>query len=119
MGYSVRNGKLGFECDVCGDFIGDLRLSNICRRCLKRICTRCSILHFFPDKLPPQFFRYRRIEKPSYVCPDCKEELENEEIEVQAEEEEESSRPITTCQICGADDSPLIIKFLGDKKFEI
>ena len=99
MGYLARNGKLGFECDVCGDFIGDLRLSNICRRCRKRICMRCSIAHLFPDRVPPQFFRYRRIEKPTYVCPECNEELENEEIEAQAEKEEESSRPITTCQM--------------------
>jgi len=113
MGYSVRNGKLGYECDVCGGFIGDLRLSNICRRCCKRICTRCSILHFIPSKLSPQFFGYRRIEKPSYVCPDCNEKLENEEIEVQAEKEEEPPRTITTCQRCGANDEPPESKIFG------
>lgn len=113
MGSSIRKGKLGFECDVCRDFVGDLRLSNVCRRCLKRICLPCSIPHFIPSKPPPQFFRNRRIEKPAYVCPDCKEELEHEEIEVQAEEEDESPRPITTCQICGANDEPPESKIFG------
>ena len=112
MGYSVRNGKLGFECEVYFR-VSDLRLSHFCRRCHKLICTLCSTPHIFPNDLPPQFLRYRRIDKPSYVCPDCKEELENEEIEVQAEEEEESSRPMTTCQICKTDDSPPDHKIFG------
>jgi hypothetical protein len=113
MGYSVRNGKVGFECDVCGVFVGGLRFYRSCHRCHKAICSLCSIPHFITSKLPPQFFRNRRIDKPSYVCPDCKEELENEEIEVQAEEEEESSRPMTTCQICKKDDSPPDHKIFG------
>jgi hypothetical protein len=112
MGYSVRNGRLGFECEVCGDF-SDLRLTNLCGRCIKRICWRCSIAHVFPDKLPPRFFRYRRIEMPSYVCPECNEELENEEIEAQAEKEEESSRPITKCALCTATDEPPEHKTFG------
>jgi len=37
MGDSDRNGKLGFECDVCGVFIGDIRLIKRCYRCHKDI----------------------------------------------------------------------------------
>ena len=111
MGYSIRNGKLGFECEVCWRFVGDLRLSNFCRRCHKLICTLCSIPHFFTNKLPPQFLRSRRMDKLSYVCPDCKEELESEEIDVQAEDEEESPRPITKCSLCAATDEPPDLKY--------
>lgn len=113
MGYSVRNGKLGYECDVCGVFIGDIRLLRSCYRCHKNICSLCAKLSFNASKLPPQFFRYRRIEKPSYVCPDCKEELENEEIEAQAEDEEEFPRPITKCALCAANDEPPEYKIFG------
>jgi len=112
MGYSVRNDKLGFECEVCADF-SDLRLTNLCGRCHKRICISCSTAHFFLDKLPSRFFRYRRIEKPTYVCPDCEEELENEEIEAQAERGEEPPRTITTCQRCGSNDEPPDMKIFG------
>jgi len=108
-----QNDKLGFECEVCGNFVGDLKLSHICRRCHKLICTLCSTPHFFPSSLPPQFLRNRKMEKPSYVCPDCKEELENEEIEVQAEEENESPKPITKCALCAATDEPPDMKIFG------
>jgi len=113
MGYSVRNGKLGYEYDVCGVFLGDLRFYKSCRRCQKAICSSCAVLSFSPSNLSPRFLRYRRIEKPSCVCPDCKEELENEEIEVQAEKEEEPPRTITTCQRCGANDEPPESKIFG------
>jgi hypothetical protein len=53
------------------------------------------------------------MEKPSYVCPDCKDELLNKEIEAQAEEEEESPRPITKCALCAANDKPPDMKTFG------
>jgi hypothetical protein len=40
MWQPARNNKIGFECDVCGNYFGDIRLSNICQMCQKRICTR-------------------------------------------------------------------------------
>ena len=113
MWQPTRNIKIGYECDVCGNYFGDIRLSNICQRCQKRMCTRCSTVHFTPERLSPLFFRHRRIEKPPYVCPDCKEELENEEIEVQNEKEEEPLRTITTCQRCGANEEPPERKIFG------
>lgn len=44
------------------------------------------------------------------ICSRWQKELENE---AQAEEEEESARPLATCQLYGADDSPLIIIIFG------
>jgi hypothetical protein len=113
MEYSVRSGKHGFECEVCGRFVGDLKLSHFCRRCHKLICILCSTPHFFPTDLSPQFLRNRKIDKPSYVCPDCKEELGSEEIEVPVEEEDESPRQITECALCAATDEPPDQKTFG------
>jgi hypothetical protein len=66
-----------------------------------------------PSKLPLRIFRYRRIERSSFVCPDCEEILENEETEAQAEKDEESSRPITKCSLCAATDEPPGYKIFG------
>ena len=111
MGLSARNGKPGFECDVCGAFIGDLRLHKSCCKCHKDICSSCAALSFSPRDFFPRFNRYPRIEKPSFVCQDCEEEFENEKIEAQTKEE--SSRTITTCQLCGSNDEPLEEKIFG------
>ena len=88
MTYSVRNGKLGFECDVCFRFVSDLKSLKSCDRCHKAICPLCSIPHFIQSNLHAQSFRNRQIEKLSYVCPDCKAELESEEQEEAREKEE-------------------------------
>lgn len=113
MELSSRNGKPGFECEVCGEFVGDLRLSHICRRCGKHICLRCSISRFMPSKLPPRIFGYRGIERSSFVCTDCEEILENEETEAFVQKEEESLRPITKCSLCAATDEPPEYKIFG------
>jgi len=113
MGLSARNGKPGFECDICGVFISDLRFHKSCSRCHKDICSRCAALSFSSSNLFPRFNRFRRIERPSYVCPDCEEELHNEKKEAQTEEEKEPSRTITTCQLCGSNDEPLEEKIFG------
>jgi len=43
----------------------------------------------------------------------CKEDLENREIEVQAEKEQKPLGTITTCQRCGANDEPPDMKIFG------
>jgi len=106
MGLSARNGKPGFECDVCGAFIGDLKFLKSCRKCHKNICSSCAALSFGPNDFFPRFNRHFRIEKHQFVCPDCEEELEDEKIKAQAEKEEEPPKTITTCQLCGSNDEP-------------
>jgi hypothetical protein len=106
MGLSARNGKPGFECDVCGVFIDDFKFLKSCRRCHIDICLGCASLSFNPSDLFPRFNRHLRIEKPSFVCPDCEEELNKEKTEAQTEEENETPRTITTCQLCGSNDEP-------------
>lgn len=113
MWQPTRIFKIGYECDFCGNHFGDISLSNICQRCQKRICPQCSTIHFTPYKLSSPLSRYRRIEKPSHVCPDCKEILENQEAEARAEKEEESSRPITKCSLCAATDEPPEYRIFG------
>ena len=113
MELSARNGKPGYECEVCGEFVSDLRLSHICRRCGKHLCLRCSVFHFMPSKLPLRILGHRNIERSSFVCPDCQEILENEEAAAQAEKEEESLRPITKCSLCAANDEPPERKIFG------
>lgn len=113
MGLSARNGKPGFECDVCGAFTGDLKFLKSCRKCHKDICSSCAALSFGPNDFFPRFNRRFRIEKSSFVCPECEEELEDEKIEAQAEKEEESSRPIIKCALCTATDEPPEEKIFG------
>jgi hypothetical protein len=119
MAYSVRCGKLGFECDVCGVFVGDIRLIKSCYSCHRVICPLHTRLFFRTSDLPPQFRRYRKDDGFRYACPDCDEERQRKEQEEQKKEEkrleEESQKPITTCQICGADDSPPDHKIFGNK----
>lgn len=122
MGYSVRNGKLGFECDVCGVFVGDIRLLKSCYRCHKDICPLHARWTLKPTSLRPQFRFSRWEDKFCYVCPECDEERQREEQEEKKKEEErieeESQKPITTCQICGADDRPPDYKIFGYKSPE-
>jgi|GEM_PF-2934089 len=113
MWQPTKNIKIGYECDFCGNHFGDIGLSNICQRCQKRICPQCSTIHFTSHKLSSPLFRYRRIEKPSHICPDCKEILESEEAAAQAEKDEESSRPITKCSLCASTDEPPEYKIFG------
>ena len=121
MGYSVRYGKLGFECDVCGVFIGDLRLLKSCYSCHKDICSLHARWTLKPTSLRPQFRFSRREDKFCYVCPECDEERKREELEKEEEEkqkqeeleEEEAKRVITKCQICTATDEPPEYKTFG------
>jgi len=86
MGYSVRNRKLGFECDVCGVFVGDIRLLKSCNRCQKVICPLHARLFLKTSDLPSQFRRYRRDDGFCYACPDCDEERQREKLEKEGEE---------------------------------
>jgi len=113
MGYSVRNGKLGFECDVCGVFVGDIRLLKSCYRCHKDICPLHARLTLKPASLRPQFRPSRWDDRLCYVCPDCDEERQREELDDKAEEKSEPAQPITTCQRCGANDEPPDMKIFG------
>jgi len=113
MAYSAKYGKLGFECDVCGNYFPGLFLMETCRKCEKQICPLCRRIRLSQSRSYFGLHRRLKFEKPEYVCPDCAADLESEEIKAQAEKEEESSRPITTCQICGADDSPPEYKIFG------
>ena len=115
MSYSVRYGKIGFECDVCGNYFSGLFLMELCRKCKKQICPTCRRIHLSPSRSSFRLQRYPRLEKPTFVCPDCETDLESEEIEAQVEKEEESTRTITTCRLCGADDSPPDYKIFGYK----
>jgi hypothetical protein len=113
MGYSARNGKLGFECDVCGVFVGDIRLLKSCYRCHKDICPLHARLTLKPASLRPQFRPSRWDDRLCYVCPDCDEERQREELDDKAEEESEPAQPITSCQRCGANDEPPDMKTFG------
>jgi len=113
MAYSVKYGKLGFECDVCGDYFPGLSLIEICRECKKQICPLCRRIRLSQSRSYFGLHRRSKFEKPEYVCPDCEANLEIEEIEAKAEKDKESSRPVTTCQRCGADDSPPEYKIFG------
>jgi len=113
MGYSVRNGKLGFECDVCGVFVGDIRLLQSCYWCGRVICPLHARLFFKPSDLPPQLRRYRRDDGLRYACPDCFEEHERESPKDEVKEEPEPSEPITKCALCTATDEPLDSKIFG------
>jgi hypothetical protein len=113
MGYSVRNGKLGFECDVCESFFPGLFLMELCHKCKKQICPKCQRIHLSPSRSSFRLQRYPRLEKPTFVCPDCEADLESEEIEAQAEKEEESPKLITKCALCTATDKPPEYKTFG------
>jgi len=113
MGYSARNGKLGFECDVCGVFVGDIRIIKSCDRCHKDICPPHARLTSKPASLRPQFRPSRWGDRVCYVCPDCDEERQREKLNDKAEEESEPAQPITTCQRCGANDEPPDMKTFG------
>jgi len=110
MAYSVRYGKVGFECDVCGVFVGDIRLLKSCYRCHKDICPLHARWTIKPASLRPQFRFSRLVDKFCYVCPECDEERQREEQEKEEEvrqrqeeiEEEEARKVIPRCQVCGA-----------------
>jgi hypothetical protein len=110
MAYSVKYGKLGFECDVCGVFIGDIRLLKNCYYCHKDICPLHARWGLKPVSLRPRFRFSRWEDRFCDVCPDCEEERQREEQEKEEEErqrqeeleEEEARRVIPRCQICGA-----------------
>jgi hypothetical protein len=111
MADSVRYGKVGFECDVCGVCIGDIRLLKRCYRCHKDICPLHARWALKPESLRPQFRFSRWEDRFCDVCPDCDEERQREELEREEEdrqrqeelEEEEAKRVIPRCQICGAE----------------
>jgi len=113
MEYSARDGKQGLECDVCGVFVGDSRLLKSCYRCHKNICPLHARLTAKPASLRPQFSSRRWDDRLCYVCPDCDEERQREELDDTAEEESEPTQPITICQICGANDKPRDMKTFG------
>jgi len=115
MAYSFKYGKLGFECDVCGNYFPGLFLIEICRECEKQICPLCRRIRLSQSRSYFGLHRRSKFEKPEYVCPDCEANLEIEEIEAQAEKEEESSRTITKCALCTATDEPPEYKTFGDR----
>jgi hypothetical protein len=113
MGYSVRNGKLGFECDVCGVFVGDIKLLKSRYYCHKDICPLHARFFVKRSDLPPQLRKYRRDDPICYACPDCDEERQREDLEKEEEEkqrqkeleEEEANRVINQCSLCSANDA--------------
>lgn len=115
MAIQIKDGRIGFSCDVCGEFVGNIGLRESCQKCRKDLCFDHARPGHVRMKSPPALRRIRF--KLTFLCPACLDEIEREEQEEQQEKEElekeREQRPVTHCKLCSADDSPPDQKIFG------